>query len=384
MRKTVLIMAGGKGERFWPKSRISLPKQFLCLTDDKKSMIRLTVERILRLTDYDDIFIATGEMYKDLVRKHLPEIPEENIICEPEGKNTAPCIGLGAAHIYTKYADQADDTVMMVLPSDHLVKQDDIFVQTLEAACDTAYTGDKLVTIGITPTYAETGYGYIRFEKNRSNEADPGIPVYPVREFAEKPDADTAAKYLEDGRFLWNSGMFIWRMDTIRKAFKKYLPDTFENLERIRNTIGSEAYEDTLRHEFADIGSESVDYGIMEKADNIFILPGRFGWDDVGSWPSLARVNVTDPRGNLVRGQCVLLDTDNCIIENIGTNITYSADHGDFTADNPGDRLVAVLGMKDTVVVNTDDVVLVAQKDKCGDIKKLLQDLRNADMERLL
>ena len=364
MKRTALIMAGGKGERFWPESRISLPKQFLHLTDEKKSMIQLTVERIHPLVEYEDIFISTGEIYRDLVKEHLPQIPEENIICEPEGKNTAPCIGLGAAHIYSRYG--GEDTIMIVLPSDHLIKQTDIFIKTLDKACHNACLGDNLVTLGITPTYAETGYGYIRFENDAVKDHDSDIPVYPVREFVEKPDKVTALKYLNDGRYLWNSGMFVWRTSTLRKALETHLPDTFKSLEKIRHSIGDDSYKETLTHEFSEILSESIDYGIMEKSENIFILPGRFGWDDVGSWPAIARVNETDAKGNLTRGNTVLLDCDNCIVK--GTD----------------GRLVAILGMKDTIVVDTKDVVLIAQKDKCADIKTLLKTLRENGKDKWL
>ena len=217
MKKTALIMAGGKGERFWPRSRVNLPKQFLSLTDDGKTMIQLTVERISPLVDIEDVYIATNANYRELVKQQLPGIPEENILCEPIGRNTAPCIGLGAVHVAAKY----EDAVMIVLPSDHLIKSNDIFKDTFVNACEVAEKGSNLVTVGITPNYPETGYGYIKYNKNNCD----GV-AYSVEKFVEKPDLDTAKSYLADGSYLWNSGMFVWKVSTILECFKKFMPST--------------------------------------------------------------------------------------------------------------------------------------------------------------
>jgi len=212
MKKTALIMAGGRGERFWPKSRQNYPKQFLSLTDDGKTMIQLTVERILPLVNIEDIYIATNQSYKPLVMQQLPELPEENILCEPVGKNTAPCIGLGAVHIAKKY----EDAVMFVLPSDHLITYPQIFRKTLRDAAKVAEQGEHLVTIGITPTYPETGYGYIKFQPEQMLDN-----AYQVERFVEKPNLDTARAYLAAQQYLWNSGMFIWKISTILKNLEK-------------------------------------------------------------------------------------------------------------------------------------------------------------------
>ena len=208
-------MAGGKGERFWPKSRKSFPKQFLCLTNDDKTMIQHTVERILPIVDVKDIYIATNKEYKEIVMKQLPDIPEENILCEPVGKNTAPCIGYAAAHINKKY----DDAIMIVLPSDHLIKFTDMFVSMLKTGCSIAEMGENLVTIGIMPSYPETGYGYIKFipNKNQSEKA------YKVEKFVEKPKLELAKEYVSCGEYLWNSGMFIWKVSTILRQFEKLM-----------------------------------------------------------------------------------------------------------------------------------------------------------------
>ena len=216
MNTTALIMAGGRGERFWPRSRKSLPKQFLSLTDDGKTMIQLTVERILPLVKMEDIYIATNKNYKDLVRSQLPGIPEENILCEPVGRNTAPCIGLGAAHIGKKY----ENALMLVLPSDHLIKFNNMFLSALREACRVAMEDDNLVTLGITPTYPETGYGYIKFNPQKTLGG-----AYQVERFVEKPTLEVAKEYLETEEYLWNSGMFIWKLSSIWKNMEKYMED---------------------------------------------------------------------------------------------------------------------------------------------------------------
>ena len=300
MNITALIMAGGRGERFWPKSRRNLPKQFLSLTDDGKTMIQLTVERILPLVKMEDIYIATNKDYRKLVQEQLPEIPEENILCEPAGRNTAPCIGLGAVHMAKKY----EDAVMLVLPSDHLIKFTKMFLTTLRDACQVAESGENLVTLGITPDYPETGYGYIKF--------DPQITegrAYGVERFVEKPSLETAKEYLATEEYLWNSGMFVWRVSTILKNMEAYLPDIYTRLIKIKDSIGTNGEEYVLEHEFLEMESQSIDYGIMEKASNIYIIPGTFGWDDVGSWLAIERIKRTNESGNVLNGNVITVNT---------------------------------------------------------------------------
>lgn len=348
MKKTALIMAGGRGERFWPKSRVNLPKQFLSLTGDGKTMIQLTVERIAPLVDIQDVYIATNESYRHLVLEQLPDLPEENILCEPVGRNTAPCIGLGAAHISKKYGD----ALMMVLPSDHLIKYEPIFRQTLQDACRVAEQGENLVTLGITPDEPETGYGYIKFNPNVTLER-----AYAVERFVEKPDLEKAKEYLASQEYLWNSGMFIWKVSTILNNIKAYLPEMYEGLETIKAAIGTENQESVLKATFPGLQSVSVDYGIMEKAQNIYTLAGTFGWDDVGSWLAVGRIQKTNEFGNVVSGSVVSVSTRNCIIQG-------------------GSKLIATVGLSDIVVVDTEDALLVCNKENAGEIKKVLESLK--------
>jgi len=348
MKVTAMIMAGGRGERFWPKSRKSLPKQFLSLTDDGVTMIQDTVSRILPLVDMEDIYIVTNRDYKELAMEQLPELPEENVLCEPVGRNTAPCVGLAAMHIGSKY----DDALMIVLPSDHLIKYNSMFLNVLRDACAVAEKGENLTTIGITPNYPETGYGYIKFDPDQSEGR-----AYSVERFVEKPDLKTAKKYLADESYLWNSGMFVWKVSTILADIEKYIPNTYEGLVKIKEAIGTEEQDAVLEAEFQKMESESIDYGIMEKADHIYVIPGTFGWDDVGSWLAVGRIRSTNEFGNTVHGNVIIVETKNSIIE--GT-----------------DKLIAAVGLKDIIVVDTDDALLICDKGHAGDIKKVLENLR--------
>ncbi len=347
MRKTALIMAGGRGERFWPKSRVGKPKQFLALTDDKKTMIQLTVERILPLVKMEDIFVATVRDYYTLVREQLPELPAENILCEPVGKNTAPCIGLGAVHMARRHGD----AVMFVLPSDHLITNQDIFLDTLADAAALAEDGQNLVTLGIRPESPETGYGYIKI---KGGQADCG--AYVVERFVEKPDLETAKEYLASGQYLWNSGMFVWKVSTILNNLERHLPEIYRGLCRIREAIGNDEEYAVLQEEFTAFRAESIDYGVMEKAENIYTLTGRFGWDDVGSWLAVARLKKADEMGNVFSGNVVDTGVRNCIVQG-------------------EKRVIALVGVEDLVVVDTEDALLVCNKKCTGEIRRVLQQL---------
>jgi mannose-1-phosphate guanylyltransferase len=348
MKITALIMAGGKGERFWPRSRVNCPKQFIDISGCGKTMIQLTVDRILPMVKEEDIYIATNENYKSLVMEQLPEIPEENILCEPIGRNTAPCVGLGAVYMLKKN----EDAVMMVLASDHLIKYEDIFRNVLKEAVNIAEKGNNIVTIGISPDCPETGYGYIK--KNRAVTMG---NANAVECFVEKPDRETAIAYLNSGDYLWNSGMFVWKASTVMDSMEKYMPDIYEGLKKIGESIGTSEEQSVLREEFTAMRSESVDYGIMEKAQDIYVLPGQFGWDDVGSWLAVGRIKLSDENENVFTGNVVAANTKNCIIE-------------------AKDKLIAAVGLDNIVVVDTEDVTLIGDKVHMGEIKQILSMLR--------
>ncbi|SKA76657.1 mannose-1-phosphate guanylyltransferase [Caloramator quimbayensis] len=356
---SIVIMAGGKGERFWPRSRQSLPKQLISLTNDGKTMIQLTYERVKKITDKENVFIVTNENYSNIIRKQLFEIPFQNILIEPLGKNTAPCIGLSAVYI----AKKDPEAVMIILPSDHLIKNNDIFINTLEAAAKMAQEGDNLITIGIIPSYPETGYGYINYS-NKVCDID-GNSIYKVKRFVEKPDIDKAKQYLKEGTYLWNSGMFVWKASTILKNIQRYMPNLYEGLMKISDAIGTDNEIKVLREEFNKFESISIDYGIMEHAENIYTIPGNFGWDDVGSWTALERIQNTDEDGNVKSGNVISIDTKKCIIQG-------------------NDKLIAAVGIEDIILVDTDDATLICSKDKCQDIKKLLNKIKAMNKENYL
>ena len=339
-------MAGGKGERFWPKSRISRPKQFLSLTSDGETMIQKTVKRLLPVVDMEDIFIVTNSAYTALVTEQLPEIPAENILAEPCARNTAPCIAFAAAVINRKY----DDAVMLVLPSDHLISNEILYADTLKKAVSVAEKDKNLVTIGITPNYPETGYGYINFGEEKDE-------AYSVERFVEKPDLPTAEKYLESGRYLWNSGMFIWKLSSIMNNIHKFMPDIYDGAMKIGESFGTDYFNEVLEREFTSFRSESIDFGIMEKADNIYTIPGNFGWDDVGSWLAVERINDTDGDSNYIDGNVIAEDT---------RHVTICG----------GKLLIAAGGIEDIIIVDTDDALLVCSKNSTQDVKKIIARLK--------
>ncbi|WP_311062368.1 mannose-1-phosphate guanylyltransferase [Thermoanaerobacterium sp. CMT5567-10] len=355
---TGVIMAGGKGERFWPKSRIKMPKQFLKLYGDK-TMIHQTVDRLRRLMPIENIFVVTNIDYAGLISDQIPELPTENILIEPMGKNTAACIGLAALHT----EKLSKDSIMVVVPSDHVIKDEETYLGVLKTAIEKAKSGNNLVTIGIKPQHPETGYGYINFRKI-THEILNNNPVHKVERFVEKPDYDTAVKYVESGNYLWNSGMFIWKTSTILNAIKEYMPQLYSALNVIREHFDSDEIEKVLYEEYSKLESISIDYGIMEKAKNVYVVPGDFGWDDVGSWTSIERLYEKDENGNVIKGNVVSVDTKKCIITG-------------------SDKLIATLGIEDVIIVDTEDALLICSKDKAQNVKEVLKEIREKKSEYL-
>lgn len=359
MKIVAVIMAGGKGERFWPRSRKNMPKQFLSLTDDGKTMIQHTVERLSPIVDIEDVFIVTNKDYKELVKQQLKDISDENILLEPMAKNTAPCIGLAAVHIRRKY----QDAIMLVLPSDHLIKYNELYIDTLKDAARVAEEAHNLVTIGITPTYPETGYGYINF--GAREKEDGKSSAYCVNRFVEKPNLELAKEYLASGKYLWNSGMFVWKTSTILKRFEELLPEVYAGMLEIENSIGKKEEEQVVEAIFSKVPAESIDYGIMEHATNIYTIPGNFGWDDVGSWLALERINKTNENGNVIQGNVISINTNNTIVQ--GT-----------------DKLIATIGVENLIIVDTDDAMLICTKESTQEVKKVIENLKVCNREDYL
>ena len=346
-----LIMAGGKGTRFWPLSTEENPKQFLNLVGDK-SMIQMTVNRIKELIPIERIFVVTDKKYEDLVKYHLNELPRENIIIEPMGMNTAPCIALSAMIIESKFPN----ATLAVLPSDHLIENEQLFRQTLDAANHFVEMNNQaVVTLGMKVVRPETGYGYIKYSDSQDNIFD--LEVKSVEQFVEKPNEATAKKYMENGNYLWNGGMFIWKAQNVINLTEKHLPKTFKSLSKVM-AAPKEEFISVLNREYPNVDSISVDYGIMEKVENICVIPSEFGWDDVGSWLSLERYKEKDFHQNIFDGPVKLVDSKG--------NIAISKT-----------KPMILCGVEDLILVETDEVVMVMKKDNVDQISQLRTNFTN-------
>ncbi|KJS17478.1 MAG: mannose-1-phosphate guanylyltransferase [Peptococcaceae bacterium BRH_c4b] len=354
----VVIMAGGRGERFWPRSRMAAPKQFLNLLGDK-TMLQLTVERVEGLVGISGTYIVAGSDFKDTIMEQVPHLPEENIIIEPFGRDTAAAIGL--ATLFLERKDPRE--VMIVLPADHFVCDVPRFQEVLKSAVAAAWRGEEIVTLGITPHRPETGYGYIC--EGELYDTFAGTPAWRVLRFLEKPDYAKAVRFLSMGNYLWNSGMFIWRVDLVRQLIAKHTPQLAQGLNKIGQAIGTEQYLAVLEEVYAELPRVSVDYGILEKADSVLVMRGDFGWDDIGSWTALERYAEKDERGNFIEGRGVLLDTSDTFI--------YS----------PG-KTVGVIGVESLIVANHRDSILICRKDRAQDIKKVVQALKDKGLDEVL
>jgi len=353
-----VIMAGGVGSRFWPFSSEKRPKQFLNIFGEKP-LIRQTFDRLLPIIKQEDIYIVTNAVQKAGLVKLIPELNLDNIIVEPIGKNTAPCIGLAA--LYIKRIDP--DGVMAVMPSDHLIEDDEKFRQVLLAGEKLAAESNCLVTIGICPTRPATGYGYIQF--NRKIGDIDGIPAYEVKTFAEKPDLKTAKSFLESGDFLWNSGVFLWKTSVILKEIEKSLPELYDSLMEIDDAIDKPSLHNVIKRVYRQIRSISIDYGVMEKAERVCVLKGEFGWKDVGSWEEVYNIMEKDEEGNAVEGDHMLKDVKGCLI--------YSPS-----------KLVAVIGLENVIVVQSKDATLICHRSRAQEVRDVVEFLRRKKMSKYL
>ena len=355
-----VIMAGGRGERFWPKSRARLPKQLLPIAG-ARTMLQETVERIKPLIPEKNIFIASGENLLKEVRNQLPSLPERNIISEPLGRNTAAGIGLAAIRIEKEYPQ----STMVVLAADHLIRERERFLKIIRAGAEMAERAGHLVTLGIKPTRPETGYGYIKISSQQSEVRSQKIQVCPVERFIEKPDEEKAKKFLAGGNYYWNSGMFIWTTESILKAIGKYMPELFQGLETIKDSLGTPRAGEVSRQVFQGLESISIDYGVMEKAGNVVMVKADIPWDDVGSWLAMERIHSQDDRGNVVLGKFTGIDSSNCIVIS-------------------DEQLVATLGISDLIIVATPQAILICSKDRAQEVKKIVKKLADSELEEYL
>lgn len=355
MELFAVIMAGGVGARFWPRSKEKKPKQLLKIFGTN-SLIQNTVNRLEGMIEKDHIYIITNKIQKPAIKLQLPDIPIDNIIDEPFGKNTAAAIGLASVII----GKRNKEAVILTLPADHIIKEKEEFQNTLHSASDFAFKSKGLVTIGINPTRPETGYGYIQIDERSIQDN-----IYKVYTFAEKPNYATAVRFINSGDFLWNSGMFIWRIDSILNEIEKLMPELHEGLQKIEESIGTSNFDKIVNNVYGQLKSISIDYGIMEKSDIVYLTKGKFSWSDVGSWEEVYQLSEKDAEGNAVTG--------NMYLQNTNDSLLFSPN-----------KFTAVIGLDNIVVINTDDALLICRREQAQDVKNIVDYLKMKKMTEYL
>ncbi len=354
----VVIMAGGIGTRFWPMSRTNFPKQFLDILNTGKTLIQDTFDRFISFIPLDNIYVVTSEEYVNIVKKQLPLLPLQNILAEPSRKNTAPCI----AYISFKIQQRNPDALLIVAPSDHLISDTIAFTKVCFEALAFVSKHNAIVTLGINPTHPNTGYGYIQYEQHSVSDN-----VYKVKTFTEKPNVELATAFINSGEFLWNAGIFVWQIKNIILAFEKYMPELFEIFSAQKERFNTEEEEDALQEIYPFCTSISIDFGVMEKADNVYVIPSSFGWSDLGTWNSAYEHLEKDSHENAIASSNVLLmETNNSIIQ---------------ATEN---KLIVVQGLSDYIIVDTDDVLLICKKEKEQEIKEYVSDIKRQKGDKYL
>lgn len=352
-----VIMSGGSGTRFWPLSRTARPKQFLQFGGDR-TLLQGTADRCEPLIPGERMWVVTNARQADETRRQLDRIPPEQVLVEPQGRNTAPCVGLAAVHLLRR----DPEAVMVLMPADHAITPADSFRQGLAAAAGLVEADpQRLVLFGVRPTYAATGFGYIE-----RGESLPPPGAFHVASFREKPNHDTAEEYLQSGRYFWNCGIFVWRAQTILDRLSEFEPEMHAGLMRIAAAIGTARSEPVLADEFPQLKSTSIDYAVLERAEHVCVLQARFDWDDVGSWEALARLEGADPAGNTLIGPVCAVDVRGCVVRS-----------------QPG-HLVAAIDVDDLLIVHTPDATLVARRGDEQAMRRIIQTLKDRGLDHLL
>lgn len=348
-----VIMAGGIGVRFWPMSRMETPKQFIDILGDGKTLIQKTFDRFAQFCLHENIYIVTNSQYRDLVLEQIPNIKEEQLILEPARRNTAPCI----AYANYKIREKNKDAVIVVAPSDHIILDEKAFQQSIISGLYAVSQNDWLLTIGIHPTFPNTGFGYIQFDEDM--EYSPGTSFYPVKTFTEKPSLEFAIQFLESGDFLWNSGIFMWSLNAIQEAFETHLPEVDHLFKQGEGLYNREGETEFISRIYQICKNISIDYGIMEKAKNVYVLSAEFGWSDLGTWGALHQIRTKDKENNAIVGNKVkTYSTSNCVI------------------NLPNEKVAVIQGLDDYIVVDTDQVLLICKKESEQQIKQYVTDVK--------
>jgi mannose-1-phosphate guanylyltransferase len=347
-----ILMAGGVGSRFWPVSTQNFPKQFHDMLGTGDTLIQKTFNRLAKLIPQENIFILTNERYNDLVFEQLPSVTKRQVVLEPAMRNTAPCI----LYASLKIQKENENAVMIVAPSDHWIEDEDAFSNNVQTAFDYCESNDALMTLGITPTFPNTGYGYIEFDKERSLSV---AEVKPVNQFREKPDYETAKSFLVLGNFLWNAGIFMWSVKSVVAAFQRNQPELYQLFESGYNVYNTDSEDDFIKDNYPKAENISVDYALMEKSNNVYVIPATFDWNDLGTWGSLYDKLEKDSDANAVVNARILAD------DSSGNMIRSKKD-----------KIVVVDGLKDYIIVDKDEVLLIFPKAKEQDIKKVLQNVK--------
>jgi mannose-1-phosphate guanylyltransferase len=355
----VAILAGGLGTRFWPKSRSGRPKQFLDILGNGETLVQSTYKRYMSFIRPENIFIITSDEYVDITRAQLPGVNHENILSEPSRKNTAPCI----SYISFKLLQKDPEAVLVVAPSDHTVSDVEIFKSLTLQALNFAKNDGAFVTLGIKPTYPNTGYGYIQYDLNAVKDDN----VYEVKTFTEKPDIELAKTFIASGEFLWNSGIFIWDVNTILAAFEQYQPEMFELFAAEKNNFNTSEEKAALARIYPLCVSISIDFAVMEKAENVYVIPADFGWSDLGTWNSAYNNLSKDEHGNVITSDNV---------------ITYNSINSLISA--PEEKLLVLQGLDDFIVVDTKDVLLICKKEKEQQVKEFLAEVKKKKGDKYL
>jgi mannose-1-phosphate guanylyltransferase len=354
----VVIMAGGIGSRFWPMSRQNYPKQFLDILNTGKTLIQWTFDRFAAFIPIENIFVVTSNEYKDIVKKQLPNIPVDNILGEPSRKNTAPCI----AYISFKLQQKDPKASLIVAPADHLILDTKGFTKVCLEALSFVGKHNAFITLGIKPTYPNTGYGYIQHEQHSVSDN-----VYKVKTFTEKPNLELAKTFMASGDFLWNAGIFVWQVKNVIQAFEKYLPEMYDVFSAEKEKFNTPGEKKALEHIYPLCTNISIDFGIMEKADNVYVIPSSFGWSDLGTWNSAYENLDKDYLANAVAGNnVVVIDATKCVVK------------------APNDKLLVLQGLDDFIVVDTKDVLLICKRDKEQEIKEYVADVRRSKGDQYL